>query len=651
MSNTHILSFSRECQSNLDSRHLEDLKRSGLSEETIKEAGIYSVRPQDIPRKLGWNPKGVASLLAFPYPGMDGFERYKPFYKDGYPDKPKYLQPKDTPPHLYIPHRSRGLLKDTSTPLYITEGEKKTLKAIQEGLPCIGIGGLWNWKKEGEEELIPDFDLIELKERKVIIIPDNDWKNGGGYRKNLVQAVTRLGQKLRERGAIVTIKELPQGPLKGLDDYLCHHSIDKFMALKEIPLDDLLSQPLPSFEEEKDQWPTIREEAFYGIAGRFVKTVEPHTEAHPVGLLLQFLAGAGCLLGRHGFYRVEADRHYPNLYLLLVGETSKGRKGSSWGWVKKILYEVDSCLKTEEGLSSGEGLIWHVRDPIIKKTKEGEEVEDEGIKDKRLCIVESEFASVLKVLSREGNTLSPIIRRAWDSGDLATLTKHSKTKATGAHLSIVGHITMEELKRHLQETEMANGFANRFLFALVKRSKCLPFGGGKPDMGPIIEGLKETLRWIREREEFRVEMDEEAKKIWKEVYPVLSEGKPGLVGALINRAEAQVVRLATLFALLDRSDTIRAEHLLASLAIWDYVEASVRYIWRDTTGDRIANTILRALKERPEGMTQTEIYKFFKHHVPSEKITDTLSSLERMGKIKKKKTETKGRPITRWYRR
>ncbi len=102
-------------------------------------------------------------------------------------------------------------------------------------------------------------------------------------------------------------------------------------------------------------------------------------------------------------------------------------------------------------------------------------------KDNRLLIVEGEFSSTLKVLNREGNTLSPVVRNAWDSGDLNTLVKNNPAKATGAHISIIGHITKQELLKHLDETEAANGFGNRFLWVYVDRSKILPEGGRLQD--------------------------------------------------------------------------------------------------------------------------------------------------------------------------
>lgn len=188
--------------------HLQNLRKSGLSDETIQQEGIYSVPPRDINKKLGFNDSRIESVMAFPYPGCDGFERFKLFPPS---DKKKYWQQKGTPNRLYISEKVEDVLQDVSVSLSLTEGEKKTLKAVQEGLPCIGLSGLWNWKNKGEEKLISDFDLINFKGRTVFIVPDNDWllPNKHGYEKNLRQAVNGLAYLLIDRGARVFVVKLP----------------------------------------------------------------------------------------------------------------------------------------------------------------------------------------------------------------------------------------------------------------------------------------------------------------------------------------------------------------------------------------------------------------------------------------------------------
>ena len=122
------------------------------------------------------------------------------------------------------------------------------------------------------------------------------------------------------------------------------------------------------------------------------------------------------------------------------------------------------------------------------KIKDGkEEIVDPGVSDKRFMALEAELSGLLKVMERPGNTISPLFRKAWDGGDLQTLTRSNTLKATGAHVSSIGHITIEELRSRLTQTDAANGFANRFLFFLVRRSKELPMGGNLDDK--VIRGL------------------------------------------------------------------------------------------------------------------------------------------------------------------
>ena len=114
------------------------------------------------------------------------------------------------------------------------------------------------------------------------------------------------------------------------------------------------------------QWPDPpAREAYHGLAGRIVDAIAPHTESDPVALLTQLLVFFGNAIGRGPHFMVEADRHALNLYLVLVGGTSKGRKGTSLGHVRRLFERcdpqwADGCVTS--GLSSGDGLIWAVRD-------------------------------------------------------------------------------------------------------------------------------------------------------------------------------------------------------------------------------------------------------------------------------------------------
>jgi hypothetical protein len=169
-------------------------------------------------------------------------------------------------------------------------------------------------------------------------------------------------------------------------------------------------------------------------------------------------------------------------------------------------------------------------------------------------------------------------------------------RATGALISIVGHITADELRRYLDRTEAGNGFANRFIYLCVRRSKCLPVGGAllDDDLRPLAKRIAEAIGHARRVS--RLTLSDAASFLWHTVYPALSQGMPGMLGAVTSRSEAQVIRLAMIYALLDLCTEIQPEHLKAALAIWEYAEASARYVFGSALGNPLADEIVRALR-------------------------------------------------------
>ena len=415
----------------------------------------------------------------------------------------------------------------------------------------------------------------------------------------------------------------------------------EFNLAEKLYEDARASEEILSKNGDSTLWPApLDKMAFQGLAGEIVKVIEPETESDPAAILIQLLTAFGNCIGSGPHFMVEADRHPMRLFSVIVGETAKARKGTSDGIVKLLFENVDKDWvmdQSKTGLSSGEGLIWQVRDT-------GER-DDPGVIDKRLWIKEPEFGNVLRILGREGNTLSGVIRQAWDSGNLSTLTKHSPAKATNAHISITGHITQDELKKYLTQTEIFNGLANRFIWICVKRSKLLPEGGRihEMDLTPLTDQIRQAVRFARVAGE--IKRDSEAREIWIRVYPELSKGKPGMLGAVLSRSEAQVMRLACIYALFDTSRVVRKEHLLAALALWDYAEASVAHIFRDKTGDEVADRIYEALNESEDGLTRTDISNLFDRHKSRERINEAITLLQSGGKVNIVTETTGGRPL------
>jgi hypothetical protein len=327
---------------------------------------------------------------------------------------------------------------------------------------------------------------------------------------------------------------------------------------------------------------------------------------------------------------------------LLIGETSRGRKGSALDHVTRLLCEVDPAFpaRLATGLSSGEGVVWKVRDANDQ---------DAGAADKRLLVIETEFASVLKSASRETSTLSSTLRCVWDGRPLALMTRTAPASATGAHISIIGHITHSELRRHTTTTEIANGFLNRFVLAAVRRVRLLPEGGNPdPLKGTGLAGYLATIL-KHARAAGQLKLDAAARELWWHAYPQLTQPGEGLAGDLTARAEAHTIRLALLYALLDGERRIQTEHLKAALALWDYTARSATWALAQATGDPLAEQLHAALMRSPDGLTRTQLSDLLERHQPASRIQQALDALQAQGRAHHTKILTAGRPAERWH--
>lgn len=382
--------------------------------------------------------------------------------------------------------------------------------------------------------------------------------------------------------------------------------------------------------------PRIYEDTLYGTAGEIVRKMDPYSEADRAAVLFQLLISFGSAVGSNAYFQIEGDRHTANLFAVIVGQSSKARKGTSWGVVRSLTKEMDSewwKYRQETGLSSGEGLILPVQDE--SRDKKGEVIE--GVSDKRLLVFEGEFARVLRVMKRESNTLSGMIRNAWDGKTLSTMTRNNPIRATNPHISIIGHITNEELQREIRDSaEMFNGFANRFLWVFAKRSKMLPRSIPVPDglLDVELERLQEAVAFAARCG--RMKRDSEAEDLWEHCYTGhLSFALTGLLGAATSRGEAQVVRLSLIFALLDCSPIIRAVHLRVALECWQYCGDSAQHIFGERQTDPTLNKIIEALHANPEGLTRTQLMSdVLSGNCEADKLSSAIRQLEESGQAR-----------------
>jgi hypothetical protein len=397
-----------------------------------------------------------------------------------------------------------------------------------------------------------------------------------------------------------------------------------------------LTLPVPA------DWPAPPQPAAYhGLAGEIASTIAPQTEADPVAILSQLLVAFGAAVGRGAWFQVEATRHHPNQFLVLVGDSARARKGSSWDHVHRLIASADPAITSRilTGLSSGEGLIWSVRDPAGQ---------DPGATDRRLLVIEPEFVSVLKNASREISTLSPTLRSAWDGRALQILTRTAPARATDAHISVIGHITATELRHHINPVELANGLLNRFLILGCRRVRLLPEGGDPDPLKRTGLGRRLATTLNSARRAGQIHLSTPARQRWSEIYQQLAQPHAGIAGAISARAEAHTIRLALLYALTDNTRQIQPVHLDAALALWNYAQRSATWALERTAGDPLAHQIHGALTHAPDGLTRTQLRDLLHRNLTTAQLDQALAALAHDGKITSQRVLTAGRPAQLW---
>jgi hypothetical protein len=392
--------------------------------------------------------------------------------------------------------------------------------------------------------------------------------------------------------------------------------------------------PEPKPAPKADDWPVLDPAALHGLAGDVVRAIAPHTESDPVALLVQTIVYFGNAIGRGPYYLIEDDKHFTNLFDSLVGETSQARKGTSAGRIRGLFMRADpqwSINCTDGGMASGEGIITRIRDRHETRDKRGKPVIDEGVPDKRLLIDQGEFYGALAVMKREGNTLSPVIRDMWDGRPLRNLTKNSPQRCLEPHGSIIAHITEDELRQSLDHTSLVNGFANRFLFTLVKRSKFLPDGGAtldeetKSTLGNALRTALATARKIG-----RVIMAAATSEMWAPVYIRMASRQPGLYADACKRGDAQTIRLSMLLCAARRQRGYRARAPASRARDVGLLraerQAHLRRSARGASG--------RQRRAGAAGLSRSDISALLRHHKSSFAIAQALQRLLAVGKAR-----------------
>jgi hypothetical protein len=383
---------------------------------------------------------------------------------------------------------------------------------------------------------------------------------------------------------------------------------------------------------------------FHGILGQIVDAADGTTEADPVGVYASLLAGAGVLMGPRPHVMVGNTRHPLLIWPLLFGRTGSGRKGEATGTAEIFL--LSSSIGPwaplfVSGLSSGEGLIERIRDVRDEEDKGGSE-------DKRLVVIEPEFATVLARAKREGSTLGSVLRLAWDGKPLSVLNR-TALKASSSHVGIIGHVTPKEFRMKLAEAEISGGTYNRFLPFFVERSKRLPIPEGVDEQTRRQLGAELTEKIVAAGQaRSRITLDRGAVELWHaELYDEMTEAddEDEAWSEFARRAAPYCLRAAALLTVLDEMSVIHDVHLKAAGALVKYSIASAKYVLdrqiRDPRLDRIRRNIDAAGQD---GLTRSAISGLFSRNLAKTVLDELLDGLVDTGEYERFDRATGGRP-------
>lgn len=384
---------------------------------------------------------------------------------------------------------------------------------------------------------------------------------------------------------------------------------------------------------------------YAGILGDITLAAAPTTEADPVGILVSLLTGVSADIGpahtsARPYVRIGNDIHPLLIWGFLFGRTSTGRKGSATNTAELFLARACPSYASyaTSGLSSGEGLIERVRDGDDK---------NEGVTDKRLLVVETEFGSVMARMKREGSTLAAALRQAWDGGHLSVMNRKRYT-ATRPHITVLAHITPREFRMRLAESDMAGGTYNRFLPVYVERSRRLPRPEGADD--DTVARLADDLS-VRLAGAYgaggEIGMTGEADKLWcGELYDEFTpDAEDEAWAEFTTRAAAYCQRIAALYAVLDGRRDMGKDDLAAAGALVRYSLASARYVLDGLHRDPRMDRLIRAIEGTPAGLTRTEISALFGRNLPKAVLDELLADLLGGGGYEVIRVETGGRPV------
>ncbi len=384
-------------------------------------------------------------------------------------------------------------------------------------------------------------------------------------------------------------------------------------------------------------------ETFQGHLGAMTRLIAPHVPWDPMAFLGQTIVAVGNWLGYRFHIAEEATKRRANLYLAVVGGTGSG-KGTSYRWTEWVMSALDEPYlrnRITTAVGSGEGLLAKITDPVYSTNARGDVVEVmAGSDDKRVLYLEEELGQLfMKMISQD--SVEKMVTKAWDSAQLETTTKKESMVCATPHVSIIGHITPDELFTRLDHRLIDNGFSNRWLYLLIKPTQ-VKFTSTAPEEVGGLEALRaelcDNLRRFQRSGNDDFVLTPAAEDVYLDTARWLYDHPH--TGAMLKqdvRWRPLMWKLSIVFAAADGTNKVEAEHFLAARAFFGAKSGNelvdrFMFMWRQTGY---------------EPLTLSDIADMFSKNLNAYRRNVMLDILKRDGIIRiEPGAATKGRPPT-----
>lgn len=479
-----------------------DFGKSGINEDTLKSWGTFirTITREEASSRLGFTAPSGGWWLSYPEllenkaSSYGTFKPDTPLINEGKPVK--YLRPKGETSRIFRPlELEADILQDATKPLFITEGEKKAIKATQEGFNCIGVAGVWCWKsKHTDDSVIEDLKAINWKNRTVYIIPDNDYHE----KTQVLNAFVKLGLKLASFGANAKLVSIPacNNEKLGLDDYLIKLGSNKLSTLISGAVDINANTAFKLLnQEEKIEFPI---NALPEKVRLLTENASKIMDAPKEFIACSIISGAFALLSSKAKVSITNTWIEPCIsWMILCAKPSLQAKSPCFKLVKKLIDEIDENLlndynsqkadyETQLAVYDKELKIWKnkqdsealpaeparpFRELIYTSDTTTESLKDLQSKNQRgISVINDEISSLLRSMNqyKKGGNDEQYWLSSWSADRITCTRKGEKEPVTLVpHHNIFGTTQPTEVEKLiLTDINSSNGFAERWLFAL-----------------------------------------------------------------------------------------------------------------------------------------------------------------------------------------